>query len=365
MVVGRITASNGDQVKLFVDEPIDSANGRGSLRDAATTGVMPAAFPLWRRLALLPWLALPALAACSDASGPGAPVSLHDVPPMPQLSDSLESRALAERALAAEGAQVQREAAALRARTSGKTALPPPPEPKLALEPPPVPGRPAAAALVPPNVEAAIAVDRVRTESDDASLNAFLRQLVRRQPDRPATRVIAAAAEGEDAVTALAAPAHGADAAASGRPPRRIRQPMQPLLDNVLRELGIEPLPAPTAAAEPQGTPPAPVGSDAAPSSGAAVIAAGSSRLSVDFAGEGAAMTDADADGIAQLAGDARARGEHVLVIGHGASHDLALARARAVAQLLIRHGLPAQALSLHSGGEGQSVELLAGAVAS
>lgn len=309
---------------MFVDQETACANGAS----------LP---PAWFRR-FLPLLLL-AVAACSDPSGPGAPASLHDVPAPHAPPDTMTERAAIERGLQRDGARASREAAALRSRT-GKAALPPPPEPVLAPEPA-TPGQPAAAALLPPNLEAEIALDRVRSEKDDVSLNAFLRQLVRRQPDRAVTRSVLTTG---DEPQPSAVP----------RPTRNHGPAQTPLLDRALEPLGIRPgTPAAASAAAIDGRSVTEVHDEIGP------------RLVIAFAGGGSEIAAIETGQIARLAGRAAATGERVLVVGHGDNEQLAMLRARAVAQTLIRYGLPAQALILRPGGLGDAVMLVSNAATS
>lgn len=278
--------------------------------------------------------------------------------------------------LRVDGASAWGEAQALRART-GKTALPPP---AWLLEPvPPLPagGRGGAAAR-PPNPEAAIVAERVRSESDDGSLNSFLRQLVRRQPQAEAFEIAADEPP----------PAEAARAERGAAPPD------SPALDRFLDQLGgrlavgrPDPAEAPVAPtgepARPPTPPPAPAsGAPAAvrppavrpappPPRAAVPTAAAPARPATAPPVERpppAALLPAPSPG-GTLPAEARAELERVVetarrqgagleVVGHGATPALALERARAVARLVAEQGLPPGGLALRAAGLGERVEL-------
>lgn len=126
-------------------------------------------------------LLLPVVVLLGCAGSSGAP-SLHDVPPRPHPSYTAEQRRELGNELLADRELARWEDQQLRFRT-GKTALPPPPEAPRPPRLPPVAEGGTAGPRAAPNLEAAIVEARVRAESDDGSLNSFLRQLVRRQPD--------------------------------------------------------------------------------------------------------------------------------------------------------------------------------------
>ncbi len=339
--------------------------------------------------------ALLALAGC--AAPPGVP-TVHEVPDRPRPTPAAERAALAEE-VRAEGARSWAEAQALRSRT-GKTALPPPAWLLEPIAPPPVP---AATPARPPNPEAAIVAERVRSESDDGSLNSFLRQLVRRQPGAfPA----ATGAEEED---------EDDEPASAPRDPsgRRPPPPAPPALDRFLDQLGgrlavgrpesptpqaepsagtsepppmagdparstrptttapSDPVPAaPTATgASTAGPPPAP-----APPRAATTITRPAPRPAPAIAPRtpdreppAALLPAPSAAGtlpgvaraeFARVVEAARERGVGLAVIGHGATPALALERARLVARLVAEAGLPPGGLAVRAAGPGEWVEL-------
>lgn len=155
--------------------------------------------------------------ALSGCAAPSGTPSLHEVPERPHLLPAAERTAMAE-TVRGEGLAAWGEAQALRTRT-GKSALPPP---AWLLEPIRQPTPPAATTTRPPNPEAAIVAERVRSESDDGSLNSFLRQLVRRQPGGPAIEVAADEPPAEP----------------TGRGERTRPTPDDPALDRFLDHLG-------------------------------------------------------------------------------------------------------------------------------
>lgn len=332
------------------------------------------------------------LAAC--AAPPGVP-TLYEVPDRPHLAPAAERAAIAEE-LRGEGVAAWSEAQALRSRT-GKSALPPP---AWLLEPVRPPPAPSAAPSRPPNPEAAIVAERVRSESDDGSLNSFLRQLVRRQPGAAPIEIAA-----DEPPAESAAP-----------PGRRPAPPDQPALDRFLDYLGgrlavgrpeadaVAPPPAMPTAPRPEaapaaavsatsaagptpaaGTPaPSPAASSSAtaavrakppgarPASAAAAVPAEPAATSVPAVATGreppAVLLPPPSPGgtlptaaraeLERVVETARSRGAGIEIVGHGAAPALALERARTVARLVVELGLPPGGLRLRAAGPGERVEL-------
>lgn len=353
-----------------------------------------------------------ALALAGCAAPPGTP-SLHEVPDRPRLRPAAERTAMAE-TVRGEGLAAWGEAQALRTRT-GKGALPPP---AWLLEPIRPPSPPAPAATRPPNPEAAIVAERVRSESDDGSLNSFLRQLVRRQPGGPAIEIAAdeppggPAGGGERTRPTPDDPAldrflgHLGGRLAVGRPERAPEAPAAPetaapgapAVPDMPSAAPAETTvprpavpsavaaPAPAAASPAPAAPPAPPRATApAPGPAAAVgPAVGPARPPVARpevapppAGRAAAAPVreppatslpppspagtlptaalAELERVLELA---RRQGATLEVVGHGASPALALERARRVARLVAELGVPPGGLSVRAAGAGERVEL-------
>lgn len=206
----------------LVDEGRVVANG--AARRGRTPKLRPTARPLgrYRAVALLLPASLVVVAGCT--APPGAPY-LHEVPQRPRPGFTAEERRELGNALLADREVARWEGEQLRFRT-GKTALPPPPEPPPPPRLPPGADDGPAGQRVVANLEAAIVVARVRAESDDGSLNSFLRQLVRRQPDtEPGFERIAQVRS-----STLEPPA--------GRAGREQPPPDTPALDRFLEHLG-------------------------------------------------------------------------------------------------------------------------------
>ncbi len=334
----------------------------------------PLARPISRCGALA---ALLSLLGC--AAPPGTP-SLHEVPERPRLAPAGERAALAEE-LRSEGVAAWNEAQALRTRT-GKSALPPPAWLFEPIRPSPTPGP---APSRPPNPEAAIVAERVRSESDDGSLNSFLRQLVRGQPGAEAVEL------------AADEPAEQPAAPAGRRPP----PPDAPALDRFLDQLGgklavgraprTEPSAAPETSAQPLGAssapdpaatrvladPPAddrtpshtaPPGSPALrapapparpkPSPPGTPASARTPAAVLPPPSPGGTLPIAARAELERVVATAHGQGAGLEVVGRGADPALALERARAVARLLAEIGLPAGGLALRAAGPGEAVEL-------
>ena len=318
----------------------------------------PLARPISRCVALA---ALLSLLGC--AAPPGTP-SLHEVPERPRLAPAGERAALAEE-VRSEGVAAWNEAQALRTRT-GKSALPPPAWLFEPIRPSPMPGP---APSRPPNPEAAIVAERVRSESDDGSLNSFLRQLVRRRPGAEAVEL------------AADEPAEQPAAPAGRRPP----PPDAPALDRFLDQLGgklavgraprAEPSAAPETSAQPPGASSAPDPPAGPKSSAAATSAARSAPAPTPSRPPGppgeripAAVLPPPSPGgtlpiaaraeLQRVVATAQGQGAGLEVVGRGADPALALERARVVARLLAEIGLPAGGLALRAAGPGEAVEL-------
>lgn len=348
------------------------------------------------------------LAAC--AATPGSP-SLHDVPARPRMGYTVEQRRAIANALLADREQALWEGEQLRFRT-GKSALPPPPQPR---EPTPLPPlAQAPTAIRPPaNLESAIVAERMGLETDDGSLNAFLRQLVRRQPATvqaqenasARTDVATAGTESGDPLATAAAradlplalprgEAERAQARPVNQPQPTAEQPNQPsALDRFLDYLGGA---LAVGRADPAGEP-APAASEESGSSRPAINAGApsvgtesqTSARELERAGrEKTALASTPARASAQSASrepplvsilfpagvatpppeamqtlrraleDARLAQGAIEVIGQGKSPALALERARTVAQLLIEVGAPAERIRLRAAGPGDRVEL-------
>jgi hypothetical protein len=310
------------------------------------------------------------LAACAADGRP----SLYEVPARPVLSATVQERRAIGAALEADRAAAALEAAALRQRT-GKAALPPP---AWLLEPPPRPPaptpRPTAA---PPNVEAAIVAERIRSESDDDSLNSFLRQLVRRQPAADGLGAAAAFAEEDE-------PFGPEQRVAAGPAGRAAPTPDSPALDRFLDQLGGRLAVGRPEPAEPASTPPEPAAAvppasataprpavarpappasrPPAPTPAAAPPAAPAARepplASLPPPSPGGTLPAAARAELERAATAARERGAGLEVVGHGATPAVALERARAVARLVAETGLPPGGLALRAAGPGERVEL-------
>jgi hypothetical protein len=331
-------------------------------------------------------LAIASFATLLGCASPAGAPSLHDVPERPRLAPLAERGALAEQ-VRGEGAAAWKEAAALRSRT-GKTALPPPAWLFEPIEPPP---RPAPAAVRLPNPEAGIVAERVRSESDDGSLNSFLRQLVRRQPGVEAFDL-----SERDEVEKPAAPP-------GRRPPPNDTPALDRFLDHLGGKLAVgrpmpsEPAPGtapeaasdtPPAAALPAGAPvrrpgaqptrpgspaaepPVPrVGPPASVAHAPAPTPLAAPRTAADLHERSPALVlpPPSPAGTLPMAGRAELerlvvtagqRGAALEVVGRGASPALALDRARAVARLVVELGIPAAGLALRAAGPGEAVEL-------
>lgn len=379
----------------LVDEASAVANG-----DAAAGRIHG------RRARARPAALVLALALSGCAAPPGTP-SLHEVPERPRLLPAAERTAMAE-TVRGEGLAAWGEAQALRTRT-GKSALPPP---AWLLEPIRPPTPPAPAATRPPNPEAAIVAERVRSESDDGSLNSFLRQLVRRQPGGPAIEVAAddppaePTGRGERTRPTPDDPAldrfldHLGGRLAVGRPERapeapaapETAAPAAPAASMGRGAAGPSAPPAPAAAA---GTPPTPAAPGAPPGATApaprpapaakAAVGPGAARPSVakpevapapagpaatapareppaaslpppSPAGTLPSAARAELERVVELA---RRQGSALEVVGRGASPALALERARRVARLVAEElGVPPGGLSVRAGGAGERVDL-------
>ncbi|BCX16657.1 MAG: hypothetical protein KatS3mg117_0339 [Geminicoccaceae bacterium] len=341
---------------------------------------------VWRRAVIVGFVSLLGCAA------PPSRPSLHEVPERPRLAPAAERTALADQ-VRRDGAAAWSEAQALRSRT-GKTALPPPAWLFESIEPPP---RPASAPARPPNPEAAIVAERVRSESDDGSLNSFLRQLVRRQPSAEAFELAA----------------HDEVDEPEGQPIRRPPPPDAPALDRFLDHLGgklavgrpapSEPAPgsepdaapaAPTAPTGPAGavavpsapeptrprpaaaetparqvTPPpsaerarpatpAPAGTPPPAPRTAAVPPERAPAVVLPPPSAAGTLSPAARAELERLVETARQQGAALEVVGRGARPALALDRARAVARLVVELGVPAGGLAVRAGGPGEAVEL-------
>ncbi len=340
-----------------------------------------------------------ALALSSCAAPPGAP-SLHEVPDRPRLVPPAERTAMAE-AVRGEGLAAWGEAQALRART-GKSALPPP---AWLLEPIRRPEPPAATATRPPNPEAAIVAERVRSESDDGSLNSFLRQLVRRQPGGPTIEVAADEPSLEPAAGEARTRSTPDDPAldrflehlggrlAVGRSERAPEAP-------AAAETGTPGVPAATMGRGPAGAraaststsaaaPPAPVATPARPEAttppAEAAVGPGAARppvpkpevapppagpaatvpareppaASLPPPSPGGTLPSAARAELERVVELARRQGAGLEVVGRGASPALALERARRVARLVAGElGVPPGGLSVRAAGAGERVEL-------
>jgi len=318
----------------------------------------PLARPISRCAALA---ALLSLLGC--AAPPGTP-SLHEVPERPRLAPAGERAALAEE-VRSEGVAAWNEAQALRTRT-GKSALPPPAWLFEPIRPSPMPGP---APSRPPNPEAAIVAERVRSESDDGSLNSFLRQLVRRRPGAEAVEL------------AADEPAEQPAAPAGRRPP----PPDAPALDRFLDQLGgklavgraprAEPSAAPETSAQPLGassapapparpkpSPPGTPAARAAPGPGPSPTAPPASERTpaavLPPPSPGGTLPIAARAELQRVVATAQGQGAGLEVVGRGADPALALERARVVARLLAEIGLPAGGLALRAAGPGEAVEL-------
>ncbi|MCS6877287.1 MAG: hypothetical protein N2038_03620 [Geminicoccaceae bacterium] len=315
---------------------------------------------------------------------------------------TVEQRRDIANALLADREEARWEGEQLRFRT-GKTALPPPPEPaRPALSPPRV--EPPPAPRPPVNVESAIVAERMRAETDDGSLNAFLRRLVHgrptpREPDEPPSWRAEAAAPPSSAAKDEKEPA-------PQKPPARAEKAEEPpALDRFLEFLGgvlavgrtpAPPEPAPDAAADasaaraepaaaasaraaPTTAPNAPVApvvsrgehvdreearralprprpphAGASPENGPSPVLA-----AISFPAGGASpMSDAREE-VRRAVDKARTAEGGIEVVGHGAHPALALERARAVARLVLEAGAPAERVSLRAAGPGDRVELL------
>lgn len=327
-----------------------------------------------------------ALAGC--AAPAGAP-SLYDVPERPRLSPAAERSATAE-ALRGDAVTLWEEAQALRTRT-GKTALPPPAWLREPIRPP---ATPPAAAARPRNPEAAIVAERVRGESDDGSLDSFLRQLVRRQPGAAVVEVAADEAALDGPTVAEAAPG----TAKATRPSAADESALDRFLEQLGGRLAVgrperppvpaggEPATSAAAAAGPDRAPPAASSPATAPATAvppatrpapAAARPAPSARPIPPKPAAPAAVPTREppaaaieppaADGtlsgrarheLEQVVERAREQGAAVEVVGHGATPALALERARRVARLVVELGPPAGGLTLRAAGPGERVEL-------
>lgn len=340
-----------------------------------------------------------ALAGC--AAPPGTP-SLHEVPERPRLLPAAERTAIAE-TVRSEGLAAWGEAQALRTRT-GKSALPPP---AWLLEPIRRPTPPGPTTTRPPNPEAAIVAERVRSESDDGSLNSFLRQLVRRQPGGPVIEVAAdeppvepAGGGGQRTRPTPDDPAldrfldHLGGRLAVGRPERAPDVPAAPETGAPAAPAqpglpAAAPGPAATAAGPSPAAPPAPPGAPAPASRPAppakAAVAPGPARPPVakpevgpapagpapaapareppaaslpppSPAGTLPTTARAELERVVELA---RRQGAGLEVVGHAAAPALALERARRVARLVAEElGVPPGGLSVRAAGAGERVEL-------
>lgn len=392
----------------LVDEGRVVANGVA--RPGRTPKPRAAARPIGRARTSALLLPVVLLVGCAGSSG--AP-SLHEVPPRPHPSYTAEQRRELGNALLADRELARREGQELRFRT-GKTALPPPPEAPLPPRLPPVAEGGTAGPRAAPNLEAAIVEARVRAESDDGSLNSFLRQLVRRQPDaEPGFERTA-----QIRSSTLEPPV--------GRAGAEQPLPDTPALDRFLEHLGgvlavgrptAEPAagardpepgrgepsaeaPPPPAAAPPEGSVPpaaraavAPPGrSDPGPSAppaearrrsatsptaaGAAVSApkpAGGGRAEAPPVGREAeraigvvafpAGVSAPPPGareeVRRAIDEARRAGAGLGVLGRAETPALALERARRIARLVAEEGPPPGGLEVRAAGPGDRVELV------
>ena len=329
-------------------------------------------------------LAIASFATLLGCASPAGAPSLHEVPERPRFAPLAERTALAEQ-LRGEGAASWKEAQALRSRT-GKTALPPP---AWLFEPIESPPRPAPAAARPPNPEAGIVAERMRSESDDGSLDSFLRQLVRRQPGAEAferaerDEVEEPAAPpgrrppppdtstldrfldhlGGKLAIGRPTPAEPAAGNASGAVPGTAVAAAVPAGDHVVRP-AMEPSRAGPPAAEPPARgagPPASAAPAAEPLPAprtAAVRHERSPDLVLPPPSPAGSLPSADRAELERLVEAARRRGAALEVVGRGATPALALDRARAVARLVVELGIPAAGLALHAAGPGEAVEL-------
>ncbi|HET6467262.1 MAG TPA: hypothetical protein VFG43_02675 [Geminicoccaceae bacterium] len=359
-------------------------------------------------------LAAAALAACTPAptADTAAPLAagqvtaeaaypdLRDVPPRPRLSYTIRQRRQIADALVSdrENARYLRDVARYE---TGQSAAPPPaePPPRVA-EPEPVAGRfepPPAAPPAPLPGGGAFAethvAQQILSETNDGSLGDFLRILERQQAyiERAEAAGISApptggtvapgalAVEPESVVDpALAVPPEPADDPAAGAvelpapaegavpgqaellvpaddaAPRTAPAGERPLPALALDELPVEPAAPPAPRPPPEARGPLPV--PPPPATVAALAGAGRLLLAVPF-GPGAADPPPGlaADLEAAVAGAADGQGRLALV-GRGASPAQGLDRARAVANLLLRLGVPGDRLALRSGGSGDEV---------
>lgn len=336
-------------------------------------------FRPWKSLLGSVLVVASSLAGCAAPTGEttAAKPELRDVPPRPALGYTIEQRRAIGDTLVADRENARHQGELLRQRT-GKSALPPPPMPRVAppevttakTEPPP----PSSAALVPSNPEAAIAEDRVRSESDDGSLNSFLRQLLRLQPEPPT--------EPSAEVAATAAPTAD-EAGSQEHVGRRPDPPSTPALDQFLGLLGgtlAEPgafttTPAVAPAAGPAASgksavadvgsqapatwqPPATIG-PAVPAVAATMATprqSGSLRLL--FVAESTELSPADQAQVREFVTDGLDTGFLLRIVGRGSTPSQALDRARSAARAATKLGVPASQVNLRAGGVGADVEL-------